>query len=581
MRLLAFFPLLVLLSCAHNTPPDAQRYDQIVVVGTNDFHGYLRPVESEFFGSKVVIGGAEWLAGHVRILERKFGDRLVMLDGGDLFQGTIESNSFLGESVMRFYNLLPYRAASVGNHEFDYGPVKRGEKDRLGALKQRMYEAKFPFLQANIFVRETGELWREKNLYPHLIVTAGAYKIGILGLTTTTTPGKTLPQNVEGLDFRDFVEPAKKAAAELRAQGAEIVMITTHEGGEHDGEPIAELLKALPPGTVDAVVSGHAHSEIHQFVHGVPVIQSKTRGIYFGRIDLFVDKVTRKIELSLTRIHGMHWNCGTWFKNEEHCDQKKARDAIAAGKAKPEDYLPLRKVTYEGEEVVPDRKVIEALKPYYAKVDKLKAEKLGSALVDFDWYPSGETQMGYLFIDAFRWKFPQAKVIYLNGGGFRRRFFKGPITYGDLYEVHPFDNFAGMVRIDGKRLKDLLRVGVSGVPMIPSVWGVKLSYYKREDAKFQRDLNGDGKQENWERDRLAELTWDDGRPVRDEETFWLATNDYLLAGGDNTSHVFDSAQGADRKIIDLSQRDLAAEYLRAHKQLKLPMNDEMRVRAIP
>ncbi|MET5012488.1 hypothetical protein AAHH80_35355, partial [Burkholderia pseudomallei] len=80
-----------------------------MIVGTNDFHGYLRTVESELGGEKVLIGGAEWFAGHVRILEKKYGDRLVLLDGGDMFQGTMESNLFLGKSVVDFYNLLPYR----------------------------------------------------------------------------------------------------------------------------------------------------------------------------------------------------------------------------------------------------------------------------------------------------------------------------------------------------------------------------------------------------------------------------------------------------------------------------------------
>jgi 5'-nucleotidase len=573
---------LFLQACSHGAKaPDAQRYDQLVIVGTNDFHGYLRPVESEFYGSKVIIGGAEWFAGHVRILERKYGDRLVMLDGGDIFQGTIESNSFLGESVMKFYNLLPYRAASVGNHEFDYGPLKRGDKDRLGAIKYLMAGAKFPYVQANIFEKKTGQLWREKNLYPHVIVSAGGYKIGIIGLTTPTTPAKTLPQNVERLEFRDLLQPTLDSIRALKADGVDFIFITTHEGGQHAGEPIYELLKALPKGSIDAVVSGHAHAQVQEFVHGVPVIQSRTRGIYFGRIDLFVDKQSRKIEPSLTKIHDMHWNCGTWFKNEAHCDQKKAKDAISAGKAKPEDYLPLRKVSYEGEEVIPDAKVIEILKPYYQKVDQLKAEKLAVAQSDFDWYESGETQMGFLFLEAFRKKFPRAKVVYLNGGGFRRRFFKGDITYGDLYEVHPFDNFSGMVRISGKALKDLLRVGVSGAQTIPSIWGVKLSYYKKNDPKFARDLNGDGKKELWESDRLASVTWEDGSPVRDEEKFWLATNDYLISGGDNTAHVFDAATGKDRVIIDITQRDTAAEYLRKHKNVKLPAKDEMRIRAIP
>jgi 5'-nucleotidase len=577
-----FLLLLALASCSHGgLRPDPALYDQLVIVGTNDFHGYLRPVESELEGQRVILGGAEWFAGHMRVLERKFGDRLLLLDGGDIFQGTLESNLFLGKPTVDFYNLLPYRAASVGNHEFDYGPRRRGDGDRLGALKDRMGEANFPFLQANIYWEKSGELWREKNLYPSVLVEAGGYKVGIIGLTTTSTPAKTLPQNVAGLEFRDFLDPTLREARALRAQGAELVLITTHEGGEKPGEPLYELLQELPDRTVDAVVSGHAHSEIREFVHGVPVIQSRSRGLFFGRIDLFVNRSTRKVEPKLTKIHELRWICGTWFREKESCDQKWARDGLAAGTLQSRSLFPLRPVTYEGELVKPDLQVRRVLEPYFAAADKKKTEVLGRAQTDFDWYPSGESQMGFLFIEASRMGFPEARVVFHNGGGIRRRFFQGPITYGDLYEVHPFDNYAVAVRMTGRQLKDLVRVGVSGNNTIPALWGVRVEYFDKDSPAFDRDLNMDGKNEKWERDRLHRLVWEDtGRPVGDREQFWVATNDYLASGGDNTAHVFGSIPPSGRRFLDSTQRDLVAEYLRKNPQLVLPRQDEMRVRKV-
>lgn len=576
--------LLALVSCSHGATssaekkPDPALFDQLVVLGTNDFHGYLKPVETDIEGNKVIVGGAEWFAGYVRILEKKYGNRLVMLDGGDIFQGTLESNTFQGQPVVDYYNLLPYRAASVGNHEFDYGPRKKGDPDRLGAFKDRLSQANFPFLQANIFWKKSKKIWTEKNLYPSMMIEAGGYKIGLIGLTTTSTPAKTLPQNVMPLEFRDFLEPTLRESKALRAQGADFVMITTHEGGEKEGEPLFELLKAMPKGSIDAVVSGHAHSEIHQFVHGVPVIQSKTRGLYFGRIDLYVNKATRKIDPALTKIHEIHWVCGTWFKNEEGCDQKATKDAMAAGKLKAADLFPLRKVIYEGEEVNPDLKVRAVLAPYFAKTDIKKKEVLGTVEKDFDWYASGESQMGFLFLDAFQATFPYAKVVFHNGGGIRRRFFKGALTYGDLYEVHPFDNYALALQMNGKQLKDLVRLGVSGANTLPAILGVKVSYFDGDSPSYLRDINGDGKKETWERDRLQSLVWEKtGKPVKDDEVFWLATNDYLASGGDNTAHIFNSIPATRRRYLDLTQRDVVAEYLRKNPKLKLPTQDEMRI----
>lgn len=578
--------LLALFSCSHSPQPrfeaaivDPALYDQIVIVGTNDFHGYLKPVETDVSGNKVIVGGAEWFAGYVRILERKFGDRLVLLDGGDIFQGTLESNVFLGKPVVDYYNLLPYRAAAVGNHEFDYGPRRKGGKDRLGAFKDRLAQANFPFVQANIFWKKNGKLWEEKNLYPSVLIEASGYKIGIIGLTTTSTPAKTLPQNVEDLEFRNFLEPTLKEVRSLRERGAELILLAMHEAGEKPGEPLYELLKALPSGTIDAVVSGHTHAAVHENVHGIPVIQSKSRGLYFGRIDLFVNKQTRKPEPHLTRIHDIHWICGTWYKNEEGCDQKNAKDRLAAGTATVTELFPLRKAVYEGEEVAPDLQVRRVLQPYFAKTDLKKKEVLGQAKSDFNWYPSGENQMGFLFLDAFKAAFPYARVVYHNGGGIRRRFFRGALTYGDLYEVHPFDNYALAVKMSGRQLKDLVRVGVSGANTLPAVLGVNVTYFSDDSPVYLRDINGDGKKEQWERDRLASLVWEDsGKEVTDDDELWLATNDYLASGGDNTFHIFDQIRSKDRRYLDSSQRDVVAEYLRKNSNLVLPGEYEMRIR---
>ena len=561
---------------------DPNKYDQLVIVGTNDFHGYLRPVEGSFSGEKVVLGGAEWFAGYVHVLEQKYGDHLVLLDAGDLFQGTMESNLVLGKSVIDFYNLLPYRAAAVGNHEFDYGDIKRGGPDRLGALKVRMRQAKFPFVQANIFLAGTDRLWREQNLAPTALFEAGGYKVGVIGLSTTTTPAKTLPRNVESLEFRDLYKPALEQAKNLRAQGADFVILLTHEGGEKDGQPINELLRQLPPGTVDAAVTGHHHSEIHAFVHGVPVIQSKTRGIYFGRIDLFVDKTTRKLVPSLTKIHPMHMICGTWYRGDEDCDLKAARDQVTAGTRKVADFLPLRAPRYEGEEIKPDLRVREAMVPYFKKADLRRSEVLGTAARDFDMHPSGESEMGDVWVRAFRWKFPKARVVYLNGGGFRRRFYKGPLTYGDLFEVHPFDNFAVELTINGRQLKDLMRVGVSGAQTMPSIFGVKATYHSSPSPSYRRDVNGDGKFDTWEDDRLVSLVWEsNGQPVKDDEEFLIATNDYLVSGGDNLQHVFGSVPMSKRNYLDIVQRDIAAEYLRTHRGISLPLGEKPRIQAVP
>jgi 5'-nucleotidase len=582
------FSILLQQGCASRPPSVSPGGEsdlvQIVLVGTNDFHGFLRPVESKIGSELLLAGGAEWFAGYVRILEENYQDRLVLLDAGDIFQGTLESNRFYGKPVQEYYNLLPYRAAAVGNHEFDYGPGEGPSRDRRAALKARMAESRFPFLSANIFWKGTNRAWQEKNLYPSTIVMAGGLKVGIIGLTTTSTPRKTLPQNVADLDFRDPVQPTIDQAKALRSRGADLVVALTHEGGDKPTEDLYEWLKALPAGTLDAVVSGHSHTRIQAFLHGVPVIQSRSKGMNFGRIDLFVDRATKKVEPSRTRIHEMQSICGNWLSKSNDCDGRQPLEKIKKLEAKASDFLPLRTATYEGREVAPDLAVRSALTPYFKEADQYRLEKLGDVRRDFAYLPSGESEMGELFLRAFKAEFPEAKVVYLNGGGFRRIFAQGNLTYGDLFEVHPFDNFAVMVKMNGRQLKDLVRLGVSGANTIPSLWGIRVKYHGDELAKYERDLNGDGKNEVWERDRLLEsggLVWENtGKPIGDEETFWLATNDYLVSGGDNLQHVFDPIPMSERRYRQVTQRDVAAKYLRANPNMTLPPEAKSRIERV-
>ena len=123
----------------------------ITIIGTNDLHGALDRLP--LFAGYV---------DNMRAARAADGGAVVLIDAGDLFQGTLESNLAEGADVIKAYNQLGYAASAVGNHEFDYGPVgphvtvKSPGDDPRGALKARVSEAKFPFLVTNIVDQATG-----------------------------------------------------------------------------------------------------------------------------------------------------------------------------------------------------------------------------------------------------------------------------------------------------------------------------------------------------------------------------------------------------------------------------------------
>ncbi len=120
----------------------------LTIIGTNDLHGALErlPIFAGF-------------VANVRAARAADGGGVLLLDGGDMFQGTLESNLGEGADVVRAYNQLGYAAAAIGNHEFDFGPagprvtVASAEDDAHGALKARAAEARFPFVSSNIIDR--------------------------------------------------------------------------------------------------------------------------------------------------------------------------------------------------------------------------------------------------------------------------------------------------------------------------------------------------------------------------------------------------------------------------------------------
>src|SRR5216683_4674969 len=153
---------------------------RLTIVGTNDLHGW--------------IGGLPTFAGYLSILRADNPDGTLLLDAGDLFQGTLAANLSEGAVVVDAYNYLGYQASAIGNHEFDYGPegpisvALVPGSDPFGALKQRLRQANFPFLAVNIYDARTGERPQWLTNDGTMVVERKGLKIGILGLITPTTP---------------------------------------------------------------------------------------------------------------------------------------------------------------------------------------------------------------------------------------------------------------------------------------------------------------------------------------------------------------------------------------------------------
>ncbi len=518
-------------------PEPAAEPIRLTLVGTNDFHGWVSPHRTSLKGGvEVREGGAAAFAGYVARLRADNPDGVLLVDAGDLFQGTLASNLTEGAIVIDVYNHLGYTAAAIGNHEFDYGPVGPGAvpskpgDDPFGALKARIQQARFPVLSANIREADSGQRPAWLGNDGTKLVTAKGVKVGLIGLTTPTTPQVTNPTNVASLRFEELAPSAVEASQRLRAQGAEVVIGIAHAGGRcprlenprdasgcdtQDGE-IYGMLESVAPGTLDALVAGHTHQPMGHFLHGVPVIETTGLGRAFGIIELFVDPTTRKVLPERTRIEAMVPVCEQVDATSGICDARKLREQT---EEKP---LALVASTFRGGTVVPDADVAAILAPALARVQEEQRRPLGvTAPERLGRTRDTESPLGSVLADALR-EAAGADVAVLNPGGLRADIDAGDVTFGDLYEVLPFDNTVAIVTMSGEELRRFLALAYGQRQSVFQQSGLKLSLARCAGPE-----------------RLKSVTLANGKPLQPKKLYRVAMPDFLARGGDGLGPVLD------------------------------------------
>ena len=553
MRRLPVLLIALLAACAsvqpvpQNAPPAAVAVQQpvhLVIVGTTDVHGWLSTHDTR----DVKYGGLALFGSYVNALRAANPGRVLLVDSGDLFQGTLESNYFEGEPVVRAYNLLGYTATAVGNHEFDYGPVgpdatarKPGE-DPVGALKKNAEAAKFPFLSANMTEKATGRTpaWAR----PYTMVDVAGVRVGIIGISTPQTPSTTMPANVTALRFSDPVSATIAAASELRAKGADAVIVLAHMGGRctnvndvtatstcEPNQEAMEFLQKLPAGTVDAYFGGHTHAEMRHFINGVPATQALAYSAEFSTIDLYVDPARHHVDAAKTTIRPLTMICPSVYAGTETCDARLA----------PKGATLVPRI-FEGQQIVPDPKVAEVLQPYIEKVAARRNEKLGIRVAaPIGRAYSGESALGNLLTDAMRQAF-SADVAFMNSGGIRANLRPGETTFGEIYEISPFDNYAAIVMMSGAQLSDMLRVTTGGNGGVLQVSGLH----------YTVDMALDANKPAGQRNRLVSVTLPNGDPLDVNKLYKVVLPDFLVNGGEGLSRMMKGVP-PERVTIDMER----------------------------
>ncbi|MCD4784778.1 MAG: bifunctional metallophosphatase/5'-nucleotidase [Candidatus Eremiobacteraeota bacterium] len=378
----------------------------LTIMHTNDLHGNLLPREdfTDFRNpdTKIKIGGGPAIATVIKEERRKAGEQgehFLLVDSGDIAMGTSISGMFEGKPVIEVMNKEGYDAATIGNHDFDWG---------VPALNNMIQEADFPFLAANISDEYGKPL---PDVQPFIIKDMPGLKVGIVGVANEETKSLNVRDDVRKLNFHDPIDSLKATIPEMKRQGADMIVVLSHTGLEKDRE-IAENVKGI-----DLIVGGHSHDTLSK-----PVKVGKTMIVQTG----FGGRNIGKVQLK-------------WDPNEKK---------VIAGDG---HLIPI-----DADKINADTGIMGIIDKYKSKLDSIMNVKIGESKADMIQPHSGkETNLGNLITDLMREK-TGADIAMLNSGNIRTNLFKGEIKFKDIYNILPFDSKIVTLNMMGSDIIDAL-----------------------------------------------------------------------------------------------------------------------------
>ena len=379
---------------------------RITVLYTNDEHGWMAATD-DFDGAAGMLGLWRDVEGYTE------DGPFLVLSGGDTWTGPAISSWFDGESMIDAMNAMGYDAAAIGNHEFDFG---------VDGLRDRINQAEFPFLAANIRDAATGE--PADFALPYVIQEVDGVRVGIIGLATTDTPETTMPTHVAGLDFTPYKAALQRVVPQVRAEGAELLIVTSHLCSF---EMVALAPVAAELG-VAMIGGGHCHEAFNRTVGGVVLVEARSYMRAYARVDLSFDMGSGTVVEAEAKI----------VKNVGSTPDAALAEVVAKWQGELDDSLD-HVIGYAGREI----------------------GRRSAAMFN-------------LVTDAWLAAYP-ADIAMTNPGGFRQSLPAGEITLADVVGVLPFDNTLVDVTLTGAQVIASYEHGRPAIAGMTARGGYKLA----------------------------------------------------------------------------------------------------------
>ena len=543
--------LLGLLPCAWAQQSATPSALTLSLLAFSDFHGHLLPPPGSVLvpapgidgGARVAAGGAAYLATLVEQLKRQNPDNTLLVAAGDMIGASpLVSSLFHDEPTIDFLNQIGVRVSVVGNHEFDKGRTELlrlqnggcypksadGKTGVVGVdtcMRNGQFKgASFQYLGANVIDQASG-----KPLFPpYAIHTLAGVKVGFIGVTLKETPQMVIPAGVAGLQFADEVATVNQLVPVLKDQGVTVIVLLLHQGGETTAKTlldkscpgfageIVNLVDRMDP-AIDIVISGHTHQEyVCARPDGKLITQSGPNGRLLTKIDLSVDPISGKV-------------IAKDANNKLAINNSDVKDASGRLLPTPASYTAL----------APDPGVEAIVRRYRdlaAAVSNVVIGRVSDSL-DRRINVAGESTLGAVIADAFlaassnaSYGKQAAQIAFTNRGGIRSDLTSSlDVTFGQLYNVMPFNNNLVTMDLSGAQLLRLLEQQWEQ-PQSPGgrILSVSSGFgYSWDASQPDGAASGSGHRVVSGSMKLH------GRPIEMDTTYRITVNNFMASGGDN------------------------------------------------
>ena len=520
MKRLALLLAVIAFLLQPSQATQAQQGFHLTILHTSENHGHWEP--SVF--NNVSQGGIARRATLVKQLRGQIPN-LLLLDSGDIAQGTLYFVQHRFTEARDLYNMAGYDAVSLGNHEFDLGPAALAENFLSGA--------RFAAVLANVDVSREPAL--AGKIPPFVVKKVGGENIGMFGLVTEDFLVIVHSQHTVNLRLKDTVQTAREMVATLEGQGVNKIILLSHLGYQADMDLGSKV------NGIDVIVSGHTDTLL-----GDPAKLDASLGRPVGPYP----SVARTPSGGRTLVvHALNW--GRLLGR---------LDLLFDDKGVVQNWVG--EPILVGAWLADDSAVAAKLKELEAPLLALRRQVIGQTAVDLIGdravVRNQEVNFGNLIADAMLWatQTDRTQIALMNGGAIRATIPAGEVSFGQVLDALPFGNRLTQMDISGADLLAALENGVSRISPDPGESAGR--FLQVAGLRFSADLTRAANSRITE----AQVRTTAGFvPLDRTATYRVVVNDFMASGGDGFTSL---TRGTNVRGGDVPLDLAVSDYIKAN-----------------